>query len=361
MKSLLNNLIKKYGSNILIFKNDGLGDQIIISGHLKKIINEYSRCKIYLLVDKKWKFYYRNYKYINAIYVNNKRFRFDLIYRIYMLAYLRSLKINIIIDPSISRRPNSIIFYNFINPSLILKWDQNLSVSYEKYTLNYKIKVKNVSFQNINKKTTIHELDYLDFFFKLIANLSSCRPLFNNFKKNDLMLNHPFVQSKNIVLIFTGRSFEQKHWGDENFNQLIVSLNSKYDNLFFIIAGQKNETNFIKNINIKNIMQYNNIDFNSLTHLINESQIIIGNDTGFMHLAFASDKNLVGIVGGGHFGRFFPYPYSKSNQLILSEKMNCYYCNWNCIHDTVRCIKDIHVNYVFNNIVRIYENKFKNV
>ncbi len=49
---------------------------------------------------------------------------------------------------------------------------------------------------------------------------------------------------------------------------------------------------------------------------------------------------MVGILGGGHYGRFYPWGDPKFTR-VVSKPMDCYGCNWHCKFETVRCIQEI--------------------
>jgi hypothetical protein len=64
-------------------------------------------------------------------------------------------------------------------------------------------------------------------------------------------------------------------------------------------------------------------------------------------------------VGGGHFGRFVPYPDLPGQTNNLKEvfhKMPCYGCNWKCIYpinegEPAPCIANISVDAVWEKVV----------
>ena len=60
-----------------------------------------------------------------------------------------------------------------------------------------------------------------------------------------------------------------------------------------------------------------------LAGLLSHSRLTISNDTGVVFLSSAVETQSVCIVGGGHFGRFVPYPdlAGKTNQL-WKESLN---------------------------------------
>ena len=72
-----------------------------------------------------------------------------------------------------------------------------------------------------------------------------------------------------------------------------------------------------------------------LIDLIGNAALVISNETSAIHIAAATKTKAVCILGGGHFGRFSPYPRDMENAPVcVFEKMPCYHCNWNCIYKT---------------------------
>ena len=65
--------------------------------------------------------------------------------------------------------------------------------------------------------------------------------------------------------------------------------------------------------------------------LITRAEAVIGPETGLTHAAATWDRPTLILMGGGHWGRFFPYPESFSHQpFILRHPMPCYGCGWFC-------------------------------
>lgn len=56
---------------------------------------------------------------------------------------------------------------------------------------------------------------------------------------------------------------------------------------------------------------------------------LIGNDTGLTHFASVFHPYIVVPMGGGTFGRFFPWP-DCFNQLVPYHSLECYDCDWRC-------------------------------
>lgn len=66
----------------------------------------------------------------------------------------------------------------------------------------------------------------------------------------------------------------------------------------------------------------------------------IGGDTGLSHFATLICQNVLVILGGGTFRRFFPWPQAR-NQHIIFQGMDCFDCDWSCKHPERYCLTRI--------------------
>ena len=102
-----------------------------------------------------------------------------------------------------------------------------------------------------------------------------------------------------------------------------------------------------------------------LAGLLSQSRLTISNDTGTVFLSSAVGTLSVCILGGGHFGRFVPYPDlpGQANHLkTIYHKMPCYGCNWDCIFPIIKekpapCIANISVGVVWSKVRPLLINK----
>jgi ADP-heptose:LPS heptosyltransferase len=79
-----------------------------------------------------------------------------------------------------------------------------------------------------------------------------------------------------------------------------------------------------------------------MVECIKRCDILLSQETAAVHIGTALRVPTVGIVGGGHFGRFYPWGSSKLSRAV-HKPMDCYGCNWRCKFETVRCIQEITV------------------
>lgn len=83
-----------------------------------------------------------------------------------------------------------------------------------------------------------------------------------------------------------------------------------------------------------------------LSAIIATARLVISNDSSHVHFAFSSGTPAVCIVGGGHFGRFLPYPDVRDGKPVpvaVYSRMDCFGCQWRCKYPInpeapVRCI-----------------------
>lgn len=72
---------------------------------------------------------------------------------------------------------------------------------------------------------------------------------------------------------------------------------------------------------------------------------VLTQETAALHIATALCKPTVGIIGGGHYGRFYPWGDAAINR-VAHVPMDCYWCNWRCRYDSIRCIQEISANLI---------------
>ena len=122
----------------------------------------------------------------------------------------------------------------------------------------------------------------------------------------------------------------ERRWGKENFRKLILKISKEFPLLIIILIGSKGEQNYtqeiienIENHNVKNLAGKTTIE--ELISLISEAKLVITNDTGPMHIAFACKTPTICF-----FGPCAPEQYATfENSLIFYNKV---YCS-PCVHD----------------------------
>lgn len=91
--------------------------------------------------------------------------------------------------------------------------------------------------------------------------------------------------------------------------------------------------------------------------LINECDLIIGGDTGMLHIADALGKNTLTIFGPTNPKLVGPYS-EKSNNITLN--IDCQYCYgtdklFECTNR--KCLNNITVEHIYDTVLEILNNK----
>jgi ADP-heptose:LPS heptosyltransferase len=94
----------------------------------------------------------------------------------------------------------------------------------------------------------------------------------------------------------------------------------------------------------KNVLSTTNLTGRTTVHQLIEClrlcDIVLSVDSAPLHLATALRKPTVGIMGGGHYGRFYPWGDPEINR-VASLPMDCYGCNWRCPSERAPCVSGV--------------------
>jgi ADP-heptose:LPS heptosyltransferase len=77
-----------------------------------------------------------------------------------------------------------------------------------------------------------------------------------------------------------------------------------------------------------------------LVECLNLCDVVLSVESAPLHIATALRKPTVGIMGGGHYGRFCPWGDPEINR-VASLPMDCYGCNWRCPSERAPCVSGV--------------------
>ena len=169
------------------------------------------------------------------------------------------------------------------------------------------------------------------------------------------------LKCKSFYILSLGANKKYREWPYKYYAKIAQKIHKKTGWLG-LICGAENEFylgEHIKKLCDAPLQNYTGqTTLSELTCLLAKSQILISNETGTAHIANAVGTPTVCILGGGHFGRFVPYPElsGKINNLkAVYYKMPCYGCDWKCVYhikdeDPAPCISNISVDAVWNEV-----------
>ena len=198
-----------------------------------------------------------------------------------------------------------------------------------------------------------HELDtYIDF-LKLLGietNRNDVWPELWSSKEDATWAVEHFPESKGEITLGLApgmTSIAEKYYAAENYLKALNGL--KNERLSVVIFGSKSEIEQCKEVEdalsaCKQVHSVHNFagmtTIRQLIEMLKRCDLLLSNETGVLHMATALRIPTVGILGGGHHSRFYPWGDPNIN-LKADQPMDCYHCNWYCIHPTIRCIHEI--------------------
>ena len=343
--------------DVVILRMDGIGDSVIFSGALKYIREAYPESNISIIIRSYVKSLYKHCPYLDMIIEwDNDAFLWNPLYRFRFLWSISSAKVRIVLCPHWTK---------FEEATEVLRTiESNEVVAFEPFS-DIKNTGQIITFATM-PKTIYREIDrYVFFLRKIIPSFASTSILkteiwINTKDNTNVEGKYPNFKNKKYVTIIPGAGGVIKQWPFEKWVLLLLKLQNQYKDHEFVLLGGKEDSSLCDQIvekvnknNVRNLCSY--FHLNELAIIIKNSCLCIGVDTGAIHIAAACEIPTICIIGGGHFGRFYPYDDSNKN-IPLYNKMDCFGCDWHCKYNTVRCIEDISVEEVYINSIKQLEN-----
>ena len=242
----------------------------------------------------------------------------------------------------------SIVFLN--NPNIIMdpkKIDKNKSIHFvnnypgNRPHIDYSKSIKGKNAWNLNFKPTPGELffskDEKDYAKKIFAEA-------NSFCKQNQKYNHKgiiFIETTSVKINDPRMGFKHtnKDWGNQNWDSLINKLKKDY---LILQPLHKHSGKF------HGVFSFN-CSFREACAVMDLSNIYVGPEGGFGHVAAALKKPAVVIFGGWITPKVTGYDFHE-NVYIDIEDSPCGVFSYNCEHCKT-CMKKITVPMIENLIV----------
>ncbi len=332
---------------LLIFRKDGLGDYIIFYPYLKYLKSFFKDYKITLVVPKVAMGLSPILKdFGEIIEFDTKRFSGNIFYRYSLIRHLAKAGYEIAMYPVFSREP--------IGDMIIELTGAKRKVGFQKYVDADKVYSDLVRLPNSIALEINRNREFARHFGPVPDELTFPTIDINAFptQTSDTILKENKLSEKNFCVVFPGTGAVYKKWPIEKFAKICDYMVEKgiqpvlcggdedVDSCRKIIHKSKNR-NVIINLSSQT-------DIGTLAHILKHSLFYFGNDTGALHLASAVNTAAICIMGGGHFGRFFPYGDLNQNRIVYDASMPCKCDDWQCASslkpdEEASCMKNITV------------------
>ncbi len=338
-------------SDSILFINTGqIGDLTISSSLLDSDDKFKSGTKIYFLIKKEYSNLFKDYKgRVKLIYWNYKKYKYSFFYRIKFLKKINSYRIKDVYNLTAARGIT-------VDELALLSGGENIFCLNSNWLYLKKIfcKKMNSYYDKVLCEDILNEYEKHS---KILEKLNlleedekfsfkSFNLKINAKKKYNSLLAEPYITISPLASDF-GRCY-----GIEKFISLCGKLSSLQN---IVLLGSRDERHILNKIirsefNIFNLA--GELELNEVPAVIKRSKLFIGNDSGLSHIALKLNVPMIAIIGGGNFGRYFPYK-QNANRIFLYHQTDCFGCEWNCVHNEKYCLTRIPVESVFDSAKKL--------
>lgn len=358
---------------LLILRPDNLGDVVLFSGALKAIREKWATSRITICVKRFVRDYLRLCPYVDDILIWEEvsSFLYSPLYKRQILRLIRlmagwSLE-------NVARSAFDLLAKCDLSFDLLLfpvrspSWDHHMFVRAVQASVKIGISGDwcNQSFNEDQAATKIyttrynlttdrqweHELkvtrDFLNF-LGIDADLEDVRP--------EMWTNESDVKAARMMVpdaagtklaIIPGANWTGRTYPPDGIVSAISEITDR--RLSCCIFGSSNEVSLCGELHAKlskchNVQEIVDLSGRTTVRTLIESlrlcDVVLSAESAPLHIATAIGKPTVGIIGGGHFGRFYPWGDPEINRVVC-KPMDCYSCNWDCPNSNAPCVKDI--------------------
>jgi len=136
-------------------------------------------------------------------------------------------------------------------------------------------------------------------------------------------------------IVFPGASWSGRQWPTRQFARLIADICADR-RMLPVLCGSAQEralcADIAANAGVATINLAGQTSLAQLCELVRGASFLVGNETSAVHIAAAVGTPSVCLLGGGHFGRFVPYPAQAPglSPHAVYAPMPCFGCGWAC-------------------------------
>jgi len=350
---------------ILVIKLDAIGDFILWLDAAKYLRMHYSseEYELFLLGNQTWCDLAGELPYFDHVWpLDRCQFIENLSYRFTIMKKIRRAGFDTIIQPTFSREL-------FMGDEIVRTSGVRERIGYVGNSTNTSRQGKIVSDRWYTRLIPATPGPLME----LVRNAEFMRGLgATDFRAaipdlNDLADRYATPLLAPYYVIVPGAGVALKQWPLENFREVAKRIHhlTGWKGVVCGAPGEEELGSFLVNgvdIPLTNIAGKTSLL--ELAGIIAGARIVIGNDSSSIHLAAAVSTPAVCLLGGGQYGRFFPYrvevpvPSFSSIPVPVVNMMDCFGCDWRC-KDEIKsicpalCVSQISVDMVMYQIVKV--------
>jgi ADP-heptose:LPS heptosyltransferase len=291
---------------ILIIKHGALGDIVLSMHAIFSIKNHYDKPHITILTEEVYKDFFKSFSFINSIKIDNRPKFYNFFEFIKLIKWFKKNNFDWVYDLQTSTRTN--IYFFIFSLFKSFKWNGIANKCSHPHLNKNRINMHTLDRQKEQLKNsgvnTIYNIDWA--------------PLKENSKK--------FKIKKPYAILVPGASKHRlnKRWDYKNFIEIIKFLSK--NKILSIIVGAKHEEDILKkeekNYDVLNLI--GKTTFNDLANISRQAFLVLGNDTGPMHLLVVCSplKSLKIVLFGSGSDPKLCAPRGKNIHILRKKDIN---------------------------------------
>ena len=338
----------------VLFINTGQIGDLMVSSIILDNDDIFDDSKVYFLIKEKYLELFNDYHgKVEIIGYNYLKYKWSIFYKIKFIKYLHSLKLSKWFNVTSAR--------GILNDEMSL-----LSGANEVYCLNSNWrylkkafgKRMDLEYDGVLCKNKTNEynkhlalLDYLNQGKDNNINTKNIK-VFNTSRSLELLSNERFDDDEYITVAPLPSDIKRS-WGINNFKELCKELTKSFK---VVLLGSMNDKEILDGISKSNNKIINTaglLKLYEVPSVISKSKLFIGNDSGLTHIALKFNIPVIAIIGGGNYGKFFPYDEENPKVVYLYDDMDCFGCEWRCIYKERLCLTNVKINTVLDNVKKL--------
>jgi ADP-heptose:LPS heptosyltransferase len=339
---------------LLLVRPDGIGDFVVWLDSARILRDHYSEKKIVLLANQIFAELAEKLEYFDeVIAVDVKKFERDLGYRFKIVRQIRSLYAEIAIQPIYSRQfwvGDAMIRASGASQRIGSEGDRNYLQPWQRRMASHWytqfVPASGEKLTELERNIEFLQGMGLGEDVPRIATISVVTELPPNLQIKD-----------DYFIVFPGAGSSKRIWSPRNYAEAARAIAEK-TSWHMVICGSSAEVELADTLIEAAALEGSQTlagrtSVPELVELIRGARMLIGSETSAVHIAAAVSTPSVCLLGGGHFGRFVPYPASVGGVVPIPvfHKMKCYGCSWQCtqfheVGQAVPCISAISVEKV---------------
>lgn len=340
---------KKVTNSVLLIRFDAIGDYILFRNFIKALAksDKYEGYKITLLGNSVWKDISEELdsEYIDEfIWIDKKKFQSNVKYKYEQLKRLCEYQYEVVIYPTYSRE--------YAVDKIVKVIRAKEKIANEGNTINYRSsRIKKLGNSCYTRLIETSSKPKFEFYRN--------KDFFENLLEEELQIKKPVIpvlekgktSNNSYVLMIPGAGRPHKMWAPQNFAEIANHLKTIYG-YYIILSGSPAEKEIgekvIKNSSIQIESRMENSGLLDLLELVQNSVMVVTNETSAVHIAAAMGKPAVCISDGSYFGRFHPYPEEMTDiiRYIYPRQISDNFNNFKLLFEKYSGMSNLNINLI---------------